>query len=281
MSWEIKEFESFAPLRRALAIRERALGTDHPDVIGLAQLLASYHQCLSGFEAAESLWRRVLASMDRAAARGVEVEQGKLRYVLGRLGKTYNALNRHADAERTWWRWLALPEQVGLDDPCCGLNGLLSLDAHYGAGRAAIAQGKWAEAEPLLRLAVAAHRRFPRQIVSESDGAIELGFDAGLFDYARALHALHRPAEAASLLEEAPSIHLQSDSLLLLMLREYAAVLRKLQRSDEVAKMEAQADVARAEVEEKEARRAARLAAWKEESSRRGRCGRARPRTGR
>jgi len=269
LSWDVNEMDALVPLERALALRERALGPHHPATLALVRRLAGWHTTLGDFAAAEPHWRRVLADVDRqAAGRGGNVEDR--RGLLFELGKAYNALGRHAEAEATWRAWLALPAPTIPHDPTGYLRALTSLDPLYGAARACAAQGRWAAAEPLFRRAVAAHRRCPDDPIYERAGADWLGLDAGLRDLARTLRALGRDDEAAGYYGAALAARRGArppwaERDLPPLLREYGATLRALDRVDEAVAAEARAatvqravDAHRTEVRAQAMRRGAR-----------------------
>ncbi len=246
LSWDINEFEAFAPLERALALRERAPGPDHPETLRLVRRLAGWHTTLGRFGEAEPLWRRALADLDRRAVAGGVADVEERRGLFHELGKTYNALDRHAEAEATWRSWLALPAPTIPNDPTGYLRASTHLDPLYGAARACAAPGNWAAAEPLFRRAVAAHRLCPKDPIYERAGAIWFGLDAGLRDLARTLHALDRDGEAAICYEGALAARRGgrprwAEGDLPPRLREYGAILRALGRRAEALAAEARA----------------------------------------
>lgn len=253
LSWEINELEAFAPLERALALRARALGPDHPATLLLVRRLAGWHATLGDFAAAEPLWLRALADVDRHATEGAGDVEDR-RGLLHALGKAYNALGRHAEAEATWRSWLALPAPAIPYDPTGYLRALTSLDPLYGAARACATQGRWAAAEPLFRRAVAAHRRCPDDPIYERAGADWLGLDTGFRDLARTLRALGRDDEAvdcyaAALAARRGGRPPWAERDLPPLLREYGATLRARGRSAAARDVEAQAAVIQGEVD--------------------------------
>jgi len=61
----IGEYEKACPLyERALAIREKVLGTNHPNTVMVLDNLASLMETLGDYEAAEMLYRRLVSIME-------------------------------------------------------------------------------------------------------------------------------------------------------------------------------------------------------------------------
>src|SRR2546421_11238601 len=60
---EYSDAESMA--RRAIAIREQALGPNHPELEGAVKTLAQIYHLESRFAAAEPLYRRALAILEK------------------------------------------------------------------------------------------------------------------------------------------------------------------------------------------------------------------------
>src|SRR5438445_6773263 len=119
-------------LQRALAIQEKALGPDHPDVAQSRLLLA---QCYAGvgqparmpgstppdFAAAESQLRRALAILERAAA----PDHGLLKSTLEQLARLYEQQGRDAEAEAILRHAAALWERLAGSGHPFALNALI------------------------------------------------------------------------------------------------------------------------------------------------------------
>ncbi len=171
--------------KRSLAIRETALGPDHPDVVLSLVSLASMYQAQGRYAEAEPLNRHSLAIREKTlgpddpsivqsllslagqyqvqgrfaeeeplllrALRIMEKTDGPDSWVtglpLGMLAAMYQAQGRYAEAELLLRRNLASSEKVlGPDNPVVG-GALTRLGELYDT------QGRFAEAEPLLRRA--------------------------------------------------------------------------------------------------------------------------------
>ena len=139
-------YEKAEPLyQRALAVREKALGKDHPDVaISLGNLAALYH-AQGKYAQAEPLYQRALAVMEKALGK----DHPDVATCLNNLASLYHAQGKYAQAEPLYQRALAVREKaLGKDHPDVAtcLNNLAEL--YY-------AQGKYAQAEPLYKRALA------------------------------------------------------------------------------------------------------------------------------
>jgi CHAT domain-containing protein len=143
-------FAEAEPLfKRALAIREKALSREHPDVGQALNNLATLYVKLEHFAEAEPLFQRALAIYQKAAGS----EHPAVATVLNNIGQVDRDLNRDADAEAPIKRSLAIREKVlGPDHPdvARSLNNLAGLYEH---------QQRYADAEPLYRRALAIRER--------------------------------------------------------------------------------------------------------------------------
>ena len=142
----IGNYAAAEPLyRRALAIYEKALGPDHPDVATSLNNLAGLLHDQGNYAAAEPLYRRALAIDEKALGPdhpGVAIDLNNLALLLKTQGN-------YAAAEPLYRRALAIKEKaLGPDHPgvATSLNNLASL-LHD--------QGNYAAAEPLYRRALA------------------------------------------------------------------------------------------------------------------------------
>ncbi len=131
--------------RRALAVYEKALGPDHPDVAIACGNLANVLRAAGRYADAEPLLRRALAVYEKALGPDhphVAAACGNLAWVLRDMG-------RYADAEPLCRRALAVYEKaLGPDHPdvatACGNLANVLRDT-----------GRYADAEPLFRRALA------------------------------------------------------------------------------------------------------------------------------
>ena len=174
--------------KRALAIREKALGPDHPDVAASLNNLATLYIDQGRYAEAEPLLKRALAIREKALG----PDHPDVAQSLHNLAVLYQVQGRYAEAEPLYKRALAIKEKaLGHDHPdvATSLNNLA--DAVHGPGpvrrgRAALQagagdqregararpprrghepqqpgrcctrnQGRYAEAEPLYKRALA------------------------------------------------------------------------------------------------------------------------------
>ena len=132
--------------KRALAIREKALGPDHPDVATVAQQPRRALPCAQGrYAEAEPLYKRALAILRRQLG----PDHPDVATTLNNLAELYRHQGRYAEAEPLYKRALAIREKaLGPDHPdvATSLNNLAVL--HH-------TQGRFAEAEPLYKRSLA------------------------------------------------------------------------------------------------------------------------------
>jgi tetratricopeptide (TPR) repeat protein len=132
-------------MKRALAIREKALGPDHPDVAVSLNNLANLYDKLGRYGDAEQLFKRSLAILEKVLG----PNHTDVGLSLNNLAGVYNERGRYGDAEPLYKRSLAIYERVlGPDHPNVALS-LNNLAELYRA------EGRYADAEPLLKRALA------------------------------------------------------------------------------------------------------------------------------
>jgi len=139
------QYNTAEPLyRRALAIREQALGPEHPDTATSLNDLAELLRSKGNYEGAEPLYRRALAIREQSPG----AEHRDRAETLNNLALLLDAKGDYEGAEPLCQRALAIWEQaLGPDHPltATGLNNLaLLLDA----------KGDYEGAEPLYRRAL-------------------------------------------------------------------------------------------------------------------------------
>ncbi|HEX7314388.1 MAG TPA: FxSxx-COOH system tetratricopeptide repeat protein [Pyrinomonadaceae bacterium] len=137
--------EAVALFKRALAIRERMLGAEHPDVaMSLSDLAAVYdHQ--GRYAEAEPLFKRALAIHEQM----LKSDNLNVALILNNLAGSYYYQGRYAEAEPLYERSLAIRERaLGPDHPvvATSLNNLAALYKR---------QSRYAEAEPLFERSLA------------------------------------------------------------------------------------------------------------------------------
>jgi tetratricopeptide (TPR) repeat protein len=136
--------EPFA--RRSVAIRERALGADHPDVARDVAALGGILDGLERYAEAAALHRRALAIFEPRRGRRDQLE---IAYTLENLAACCHAQGRSAEAEPLATRSVALKEKLlGATHPDLGV-GLSNLAVIQNA------LGRASEAEALCRRALA------------------------------------------------------------------------------------------------------------------------------
>jgi tetratricopeptide (TPR) repeat protein len=131
--------------KRALTIKEKALGPNHPDVATNLDNLAVLYSDQGRYADAEPLSKRALAIREKALG----PNHPQVATHLNNLANLYREQGRYADAEPLYKRALAIDEKaLGPNHPnvATSLNNLavLYLD-----------QGRYADAEPLLKRALA------------------------------------------------------------------------------------------------------------------------------
>ena len=131
--------------KRALAICEKALGKDHPDVATTLSNLALVYTDEGRYADAEGLHKRALAIREKALGAG----HPDVAYTLNNLAIVYADQGKYADAEGLFKRALAIWEKaLGKDHPDVATP-LSNLANAYKE------QGKYADAEGLHKRALA------------------------------------------------------------------------------------------------------------------------------
>ncbi len=140
-----KDEEARPLAERALELREKALGPEHPDVAHSLNNLAILYHLKGDYAKAEPLYQRSLAIMEKALG----PEHLDVKYPLGGLADIYWEKGDYAKAEPLFQRELAIAEKaLGPEHPdvAYSLNGLASLYRD---------KGDYAKAEPLHQRALA------------------------------------------------------------------------------------------------------------------------------
>ncbi|MCZ7385043.1 MAG: FxSxx-COOH system tetratricopeptide repeat protein [Candidatus Methanoperedens sp.] len=136
--------EAETMLRRALEIREKSLGTNHPDVATSLNNLALLYHSHGKFDEAEPMYRRALEIREKSQ----DKDHPDVAQSLNNLAELYRAHGKFIEAEPMHRRALAIREKsFGSDHPDVA-NSLNNLALLYDS------QGKYAEAEPLYRRAL-------------------------------------------------------------------------------------------------------------------------------
>ena len=175
-------------LRRALAIREKALAPNDPSLALSLNNLAELYRAQGRYDVAEPLHKRALAIRERARA----PNNPDLAQSLNNLALLYQDQGRYPEAEPLHKRALAIREKaLGPNDPelAQSLNNLALLYRE---------QSREDEAEPLLKRALA--------IREKTLGPGHPDFAANLTDLAELYRAQGREGEAEPLLKRALAI---------------------------------------------------------------------------
>ena len=146
LAFEVGRYTEAQPfLEKALQIREKALGPDHPDVAISLNNLAELYRAQGQYGKAEPLYQRSLAIKEKALG----PEHPDVAISLNNLAELYKAQGRYGKAEPLYQRALAIREKaLGPEHPdvATSLNNLAEL---YHA------QGQYGKAEPLYQRALA------------------------------------------------------------------------------------------------------------------------------
>ena len=140
-----KYTEAIPLAEKALAIREKVLGGEHPDVATSLNNLALLYDSQGNYTKAEPLYTRALAILEKVLGK----EHPDVALSLNNLGRLYREQGNYTLAEPLYRRALAIREKVlGKEhsDVATSLNNLAAL-YHY--------QGNYTKAEPLYRRSLA------------------------------------------------------------------------------------------------------------------------------
>jgi CHAT domain-containing protein/Tfp pilus assembly protein PilF len=131
--------------QRALAIKEKALGANHPNVATTLNNLANVYQLQGKYADAAATYQRALAIYEKALG----ANHPDVAVTLNNLAVVYESQGKYADAEGLYRRALAIEEKaLGTNHPDVALT-LNNLAMVYES------QGKYADAEGLYRRALA------------------------------------------------------------------------------------------------------------------------------
>ena len=135
--------------KRALAIREKVLGPEHPHTAVSLASLAALYDSLGAYAKAEPLYKRALAIDEKVFG----PEHPSIATDLNNLAELYSSLGAYDKAEPLYKRSLAIYEKVlGPEHPdtATGLNNLAELYRALGA---------YGKAEPLYKRALAIYEK--------------------------------------------------------------------------------------------------------------------------
>ncbi|MEO0415519.1 MAG: tetratricopeptide repeat protein, partial [Verrucomicrobiota bacterium] len=140
------KYEEAEPLyKRALAIREKQLGADHPDTATSLNNLAVLYYEQGKYKEVEPLYKRALAIKEKQLG----ADHPGTATTLSNLASLYNNQGKYEEAEPLYKQALAIKEkQLGADHPDTSTF-LSNLAGLYNV------QGKYEEVEPLYKRALA------------------------------------------------------------------------------------------------------------------------------
>jgi tetratricopeptide (TPR) repeat protein len=158
--------EAIPLAQKALAIREKALGPEHPDTASSLNNLALLYEATGAYAQAEPLLKRALAIGEKALG----PEHPNTATSLNNLAGLYEAMGAYAQAEPLLKRALAIGEKaLGPEHPntATSLNNLAAL---YWA------QTHWSEAASSLRRAAQARESLAQNILVLGDESRKRAF---------------------------------------------------------------------------------------------------------
>ncbi len=227
------------------------------------------------YSKAEPLHRRTLAILERDRWTGDnEPIERERAYTLQQLAESCNGQGKHIEAELLWRRLLAFQEERKLDNE---LNLAIAGPIIHQIAKACQGQGKWAEAEQLWRYLLALQDERSKSSMFDFDNpyhpsaAWSTHFGSAtatlLRNLAQVCRSQGKGDEVEASLRLALAMHEQwveeavgkrnpryehmtrRDGLYETssILREYALVLRELQRTDEALQADARAETAQVE----------------------------------
>lgn len=187
--YQAGKFAEAIPLaQRVLAVRQKALGPDHPDIATALNNLAALYDFLGRYSEAEPLYKRSLTIRIKALGS----DDPDVATSLNNLAMLYKNQGRYAEAEPLFKRALTIDEkQLGPDDPDLAilLNNLALLYQE---------QDRLADAEPLYKRSLA--------IREKALGLDDRALSTPLTNLAELYASYGRYAEAEPLLRRALAI---------------------------------------------------------------------------
>jgi Tfp pilus assembly protein PilF len=175
------QYTGEAYCQRALAIREKVLGPEHPDVAQSFNNLAALYHAQGRYAEAEPYCQRALAIREKVLG----PEHPDVATSLNNLAALYRAQGRYAEAEPLHQQTLAIREKVLGPEHLHVATSLNNLAELYRA------QGRYAEAEPLYQQALS--------IAEKVLGPEHPDVATARENYAALLRATNRDTEASQL----------------------------------------------------------------------------------
>ncbi len=217
--------ESEAMYLRALEIREKTLGPDHPDVALALNNIAYFDQIQGRNDAAESRYRRALSIQEKSLG----IDHPEVAESLRRIGVLCSETGRPDEAERDFRRAVAILEVGEFSDSPQLAMALLDLASFLDD------EGHYVEADEIVRRALDIQDR----MLDPDDSVIA----ESCFGLAHLRHRhFDRLGEAVPFYSRAVAILEDKvpadDDYLIMILAEYAKLLRELGRDEEARVLE-------------------------------------------
>ncbi len=213
--------------QKALALHERLLGPDHPEIAQTLSGLASFHYEQGKYEQAEPLYQRALALSEQVQGTS-QVEVGN---ILSELALLYDAQGKYEQGEPLYRRALLIFEQaLGQKHSfvATSLNGLALLYRN---------QGKYEQSEPLYQRALLIREQVLGQehpdVATTLNGLAQLYRDQGKHELAEPLYERALLIRGRVLGQEHPNVAIVLNNLAELYLNQgkYALAEPLLQRA--------------------------------------------------
>lgn len=222
--------------QKALAIMEKLLGSEHPRLAMRLDNLAQAYYEQAKYNEAEPLYQRALTIREKT----LTPEHTHIAKSLENLAQVYCAQSEHNDAEPLYRRALAIWENIQ------GPLRITSTDSFNKLVELYRTQSEYAKAESLLNRALAilekADRPQSANICRTLNKLAILYCDQGKYVDAERLYQ-----RAVAIWESLEKTGFRYPDLGTTSLEGYAALLRKTNRNEEAAKMEARAKAIRAQ----------------------------------
>ncbi len=213
--------------QKALALHERLLGPDHPEIAQTLSGLASLHYEQGKYEQAKQLYQRALALHEQAQG----TSHARVGNILSELALLYDAQGKYEQAEPLYQRALLIFEQVlGQEHPyvATSLNGLAQLYRN---------QGKYERSELLYQRALRIREQVLGQehpdVATTLNGLAQLYRDRGKYELAEPLYQRALRIREQVLGQEHPDVAIVLNNLAELYLNQgkYAQAEPLLQRA--------------------------------------------------
>jgi tetratricopeptide (TPR) repeat protein len=143
--------EAQALQERALALREQALGPDHPSIAGNLNNLATVHHARGAYAEARALLERALAIQEKALG----PDHPEIAMSLTNLANVYYETGEYAEARALNERVLAIDEEVfGSDHPNVAIDLFNLAGVYFDTGEYGGARSLYERARPILEKAL-------------------------------------------------------------------------------------------------------------------------------